>query len=214
MTKYRCIMADPPWLYEDAGAGKRGATGRHYDSGMTAADVCEMGEWVWTKLAADDAWLFLWVTNWYMTQPDTHRICEAWGFVPKTVITWVKGTEPHRSLFGAVPEPVTVDIGCGHYARNSTEQCIVATRGRVKPLVRNVRTDFYARSRTEPHSRKPDRFYRMVERICAGPRIDLFARRVNSGWDGWGMEYPDGPTQVLCPTGKVWLAEDDEPYEE
>ena len=36
------------------------------------------------------------------------------------------------------------------------------------------------------HSRKPDEFYRRVERYCDGPFADLFARERRPGWDAWG----------------------------
>ena len=38
------------------------------------------------------------------------------------------------------------------------------------------------------HSRKPDEFYRRVERFCDGPRLDLFARASRPSWDTWGNE--------------------------
>jgi N6-adenosine-specific RNA methylase IME4 len=40
------------------------------------------------------------------------------------------------------------------------------------------------------HSRKPDEFYRLVERVTAGPRIDIFSRESREGFDQYGNE-PD-----------------------
>jgi N6-adenosine-specific RNA methylase IME4 len=38
------------------------------------------------------------------------------------------------------------------------------------------------------HSRKPSEVYRRIERFCAGPRIELFARERRPGWISWGDE--------------------------
>jgi N6-adenosine-specific RNA methylase IME4 len=36
------------------------------------------------------------------------------------------------------------------------------------------------------HSRKPDEVYARIERFCAGPRLDLFARQRREGWTIYG----------------------------
>jgi hypothetical protein len=38
------------------------------------------------------------------------------------------------------------------------------------------------------HSRKPDEFYESVERLCAGPRLELFGRQSRPGWEVRGLE--------------------------
>ncbi len=38
------------------------------------------------------------------------------------------------------------------------------------------------------HSRKPDEFYRLVEALCPGSRMELFARERRPGWTAWGAE--------------------------
>ena len=38
------------------------------------------------------------------------------------------------------------------------------------------------------HSRKPDEFYEMVETLCPGSKVDLFAREEREGWVTWGGE--------------------------
>jgi len=38
------------------------------------------------------------------------------------------------------------------------------------------------------HSRKPDEFYKIVERVSPGPRIDVFSRETRDGFESWGAE--------------------------
>lgn len=38
------------------------------------------------------------------------------------------------------------------------------------------------------HSEKPDAFYSIVEKLFAGPRLDLFARKHRPGWTCLGNE--------------------------
>jgi N6-adenosine-specific RNA methylase IME4 len=36
------------------------------------------------------------------------------------------------------------------------------------------------------HSRKPDEVYERIQRLAAGPYLELFSRRSRQGWDCWG----------------------------
>jgi N6-adenosine-specific RNA methylase IME4 len=40
------------------------------------------------------------------------------------------------------------------------------------------------------HSRKPDELYGVMERLYAGPYLELFARHPRAGWTGWGDQLP------------------------
>lgn len=58
-TKYHTILADPPWVRNQTGRGSRGGAIRHYDL-MSLERIKNMPV---SSLAADDAHLYLWVTN-------------------------------------------------------------------------------------------------------------------------------------------------------
>ena len=38
------------------------------------------------------------------------------------------------------------------------------------------------------HSRKPDEFYEIIEKMYDGPYLEMFARREREGWEAWGNE--------------------------
>lgn len=40
------------------------------------------------------------------------------------------------------------------------------------------------------HSEKPPDLHRALERLCRGPRLELFARAARPGWTAWGNEAP------------------------
>jgi hypothetical protein len=117
---FRCIAADPPWHYaRDDDPSHRG--GCPYPT-MTVPEICAMpvGE-----IAADDAVLWLWVTNPNMRR--AFEVLDAWGFVERSMLTWAK---PH--------------VGTGNWLRGQTEHCILAVRGRPIVTLTNQATILHA----------------------------------------------------------------------
>lgn len=164
----KVLVADPPWLFGDTlpGAG-RGAV-KHYPC-MPLADI---EAFALPPLDAD-CYLFMWRVA--AMVEESYRVCRAWGFTPKTELIWLKQTVNGRRWFGM-----------GHHLRAEHETCIVAVRGRPKPLRRNIRSTFSAPATV--HSAKPDAFYELVEQFAPGPYVELFARRHRQGWTCYGNE--------------------------
>ena len=158
--RYRTILADPPWDIEQIGG--RGAA-QHYPV-MSLPRIKTLPV---TELAAPDAHLWLWVTN--ATLRVGYDVMEAWGFVPRSPLTWIKPR-----------------IGLGNYLRNATEHLILGTRGRAPVKFRAQATWMFAP--LQDHSHKPEEQYAIIERISDGPYLELFARRRQPGWDAWGNE--------------------------
>lgn len=72
-AKYDIIYADPPWNEAGGGKIKRGAD-RHYPL-MRTKEIIALPV---MDLAADNAHLYLWVTNNFL--PDGLEVMKAWGF--------------------------------------------------------------------------------------------------------------------------------------
>jgi N6-adenosine-specific RNA methylase IME4 len=163
-VRYRTIVADPPWRYNNSGGATKANAHHHYDT-MDLHDILALPV---DTIAEDSAHLWLWGTNALME--DAYRVARAWGFAPLTIVTWCK------------KQP-----GVGHYLRNNTEHVILASRG--KPMVPESKpiATWFIWPRAE-HSRKPDAFYDLVEQVSPAPRVELFARRQRLGWDTWGNE--------------------------
>ena len=74
-------------------------------------------------------------------------------------------------------------MGMGYWTRSNAEFVLLATRGKPKRLHANV-SQIVIEPRRQ-HSRKPD-LYGRIERLVAGPYVELFARQTRPGWDCWG----------------------------
>lgn len=175
---YRAILADPPWSFQvwnkDTGQGR--SPEAHYAT-MTMDEIAALPV---SALAADDCALFCWAC--WPSFPDALRIVEAWGFTYKTMgFVWVKGEG--LPMF---PDDIRTEVGMGYWSRANTEPCILATKGAPKRLNADVRQVIIERRRE--HSRKPDCVYERIERLVAGPYVELFARNRRPGWDAWGNE--------------------------
>lgn len=195
---YRTVMADPPWAYDDTlPGGGRGAES-HYDV-LDEHMVAGMGPQV--RAVTDQvAHLYLWTTNSFV--PEAYEIAEAWGFEPKTLITWVKASDAPETLPHERDEPATArrEFGMGHYARNTTEHMVFATKGNLGTNANDAVTHFLAKS--SDHSSKPEKAYRLAEYLSDGPRLELFSRRDRSGWDTWGDEAEDPTTEIAADGGE------------
>ena len=176
--KFRCIVADPPWPY--SGRGPTSSKEHRPNSyGAAPSSVERYGKMSMDELKAmqipahESAHLFLWTTNGFICE--AHELARAWGFQPKTVVTW-----------GKLKPDGTPSMKTGYYFRGATEHFLFAARNNLR-LQGGPFPTLYL-SRRLPHSVKPDWFYALCEECSPGPRIELFARRARPGWTVWGNE--------------------------
>ena len=159
--KYTVISVDPPWPY-----------GREYnpETSRVANPYPEMSI---DEIKAidlpfkEDAILFLWTTHMFL--PYAFEIVKHWGFDYKATLVWDKQK-----------------IGMGAWFRMQCEFCIFAIKG--KPNYYNTtERDLISEARRE-HSRKPDAFFEMVDKICIGRKLEYFSREQRNGWDVFGND--------------------------
>ena len=169
------IVIDPPWKY-DGDKYKEQENGLPtYEPegfrGTTPYITMSLEEIKNIKLPAkEDCVLWLWTTNLFL--PDCYPLLNKWGFELKTMLTWDKQ-----------------HIGTGRWLRSQTEHCILAIRG--KPFFNNTKWSTLISEKRTEHSAKPEIFYKMVDEICAGRKLDYFARKKREGWDVYGDEITD-----------------------
>jgi N6-adenosine-specific RNA methylase IME4 len=178
--KYHTIVADPPWPYRTSESGSWVIPKNEGEFHQRRVDEMGYGTMTMTDLlelnppAADNAHLYLWTTNAFMDE--AHDLVRAWGFIPKTICTWVK---THHN------DPCRVSMKTGYYFRGATEHWIFGVRGSLRLVTNEGLPTAFMWPRL-PHSVKPDAFYDLVERASPGPYLEMFARRARFGWDYWG----------------------------
>jgi N6-adenosine-specific RNA methylase IME4 len=184
---YRTIVVDPPWPYGTRDALPRtvkangdvargtGYPKSHYEyMSMDDLHALPVGEW-----AERDAHLYVWTTNAFMVE--AHAVARTWGFVPKTILTWVK-----------MKDDGTPSMKTGTWFRGATEHAVFAVRGRCPAGNHALPTALL--TRRFPHSEKPAAFYDMAESMSPGPYLDVFARKHRFGWSVYGDQvYSDIP---------------------
>jgi len=128
------------------------------------------------SISENDCILFMW---WVGSQPEEAiDLVKTWGFKLKTMtgFNWVKLTKLGKLFFGM-----------GFWTRAGSECCLIATKGKIKPINRGIRSVIKAKA--EDHSKKPDVFAEEIIKLCGDlPRVELFARDNKSGWDSFGNE--------------------------
>lgn len=113
-------------------------------------------------------------------------------------------------------------LGLGHYTRGAHEVAIIARpkRGRApERLDKAVASSFSApmlidvdgvlpasegRRGALVHSAKPDAFFAIVERLYAGPRVELFSRRSRPGWSSAWSDQADALDEVARVMREEW----------
>lgn len=178
---YGAILADPPWHFEVWAEGSARNASSKYGT-MRAAEIATIPV---ADLAAPDCALFIWIC--WPKLFDAIKVLDGWGFTYKTcAFSWMKA-DPYR-LFA---DDTTPFAGMGYWTRANSEVCLLATRGKPKRLNADVRQGIIAPRRE--HSRKPDGIHERIERLVAGPYVELFARQRRPGWDAWGNEVDKFP---------------------
>lgn len=179
---YRCMLLDPPWKETGGGKIKRGAD-RHYPLLTTPEIVAAVAQSpMWRP--AKDAHLWMWTTN--NRLPDGLFVLGALGFRYVTNAVWTKDR-----------------FGLGQYLRGQHELLLFGVRGRLASHRQGTATTWIggAALKRGAHSAKPAATYDLIQRVSPGPRVELFARTQQPGWDVWGLEL----TPEQC-RAKGWLA--------
>ena len=118
--------------------------------------------------SADNCVLWCWATHKFIW--DAKNLLEKWGFEYKLTLVWDKQK-----------------MGIGAWLRCQVEFCLLGIKGKPAWNLTNER-DIISVPRRE-HSRKPDEFYKMAEKVSGGQKkLDMFSREGKENWQGWGNE--------------------------
>ncbi len=167
--KYRTIVVDPPWEYDEGTGASYSSNGRRdCDLPYGTMTVDEIAALPVPELASKRASLFLWTTNRYLEE--AFEIARRWYFPHVATLVWCK----QRGL------------GSGGVFYSNVEFIRYCRRPQVAAPAR-VHSRWFDWSRGA-HSAKPEAFLDLVEQVSPAPRLEMFARRNRVGWDTWDNE--------------------------
>lgn len=175
MTKYSTIVVDPPWAYGSWGSGSskaivQGDANKPAPLPYSSMTIEQIKALPLKKMAAENCELYLWTTQKYL--PISFDVINFWGFKYCQTLTWCKA--PMGTGQGGVYCP-------------TNEFLILARRGKM-PKVTRIDSTWWQIKREKRHSKKPDYFQDMIEKVTDSPRLEMFARRQRNGWDVFGDE--------------------------
>ena len=174
MKKYQIIYADPPWTFKTySPKGKEHKSAECHYNCMKIEDIQNLPI---QKIADDNCVLFLWVT--FPLLLEGLETIKKWGFIYKTcAFNWVKKNKISDTYFW----------GLGYWTRSNSELCLLATKGNPKRVSKSVHQ--ICDAKISSHSEKPSIIRDNIVKLMGDlPRIELFARQRNIGWDVWGNE--------------------------
>lgn len=176
--KFRTILADPPWQFQNR-TGKMAPEHKRLNRYGTMP-LDEILSLPVRALADDPAHLYLWVPNALL--PEGLKVMEAWGFQYKSNIVW------HKIRKDGGPD----GRGVGFYFRNVTELVLFGIRGKNARTLQPGRSQVnFLKTQKREHSRKPDEMYDIIEACSKSPYLELFARGTRPKWSVWGNQADD-----------------------
>lgn len=185
-VKYRTIVADPPWQFQNR-TGKVAPEHKRLNRYPTMT-LDDIKSFPISEITDKKAHLYLWVPNALL--PEGLEVMEAWGFEYKTNIIWEKVRKD------GFPD----GRGVGFYFRNVTEILLFGIKGNNNRTLDPARSQVnLIRSMKREHSRKPDEIIPIIESCSPGPYLEMFARGFRDNWTLWGNQanedyYPDWNT--------------------
>jgi N6-adenosine-specific RNA methylase IME4 len=167
---YEVLSIDPPWRFRTwSECNQQKSASKHYSLMMTDdIEALPVGQ-----VAQRDCLVLLWVTAPML--PQGLECLRRWGATYKSNMVWRKTTASGK-----------VRMGTGYWARSMHEQVLIGCIG--KPRKFSAFPSLFDGIARE-HSRKPDEFFRLVEKHTVGlRRADVFSRESRPGWDTFGNE--------------------------
>lgn len=200
---YNIILLDPPWPYNSRSPWKKTRYGGGVHGHYPVMSIEAIASLDIASLAARDAVVLCWATGPHLE--NAYACMRAWGFKPiKPVLVWVK-TTPKGKLYP----------GSGYYSQSNVEYLLLGKRGKTlrgprgkgTGVVDAVLAPHPRELRPHPktgklqsfikHSAKPAVFHELIVKLFGDrPRIELFAREQQPGWEAVGNQLPVNPRQL------------------
>lgn len=170
--EYKTVVADPPWtptMSITNGGAPKASPQCHYNT-LSIEEIINIKPRLYKQ-----AHIYIWCLTPHVDWG--FQVCRAWGGEPITMFTWRKP-----------------GLGAGRF-RCNTEHVVVGrvgsrhgnpfgSGGRYSQATSGTVFDW---PRAE-HSKKPQEFFDLVERLSPAPRLEMYARSLRNGWTVFGDE--------------------------
>lgn len=194
MIRYRVVVADPPWPFNDKlkmSKVKRGAEANY--ALMSMQDIYDMGKLV-EAVCEPDAVLVMWVPA-SLLQEGLNAMT-AWGFRQTQVYDWVKTTKRYKPGLRFKFRPVPLAFGMGRLFRGANEIALVGVRGSPYKYLLNKSQRNVSLAVNAGHSIKPDNLQVSLDLMFSGPKLELFGRRKLPGWTVLGNQITGNDIRI------------------
>jgi N6-adenosine-specific RNA methylase IME4 len=184
--QFQCIVADPPWGFNDGLKKmkrnvKRSAASQYKT--MTAQQIAAIP--VRSIVDPTGCVLALWVPGSMLE--DGLMVAKAWGFKMKQIFVWVKLKKDYAK---ETDWNNSTRVGMGRLFRQSHEIALICTSGKnVYKLLQDKGQRSVAFDLNIGHSRKPATLQKRLDKMFpTAQKVELFARRPCAGWTVLGDE--------------------------
>jgi N6-adenosine-specific RNA methylase IME4 len=178
-VKYQVIVSDPPWKLTKGGkkSVRPNSSGGELDYKTISLSEIEniQADFAYNH-AENDHVLFLWTIDKYLHQSEAMLV--RLGYKIHARMVWNKVT--------GIPAAFTIRFG--------HEYLLYCYFGKLLPVAKEERGKIHSvfTEQVKRHSQKPEISYEIIERLYpTQAKLEMYARYVRSGWDGWGDEHPN-----------------------
>lgn len=189
--KFRVIVADPPWPFQDR--LKMSDVARGAEANYDVLSISDIRQLPIKKFAnPKGAILALWVPSSLLQEGlDTMK---DWGFVHKQTYVWVKVKKDAGKEHAHQQPNDMLAFGMGRLFRQTHEICLIGINtSKIYQFLKNKSQRSVSMYQNLRHSSKPEY---LQDSLCKmfprGNKLELFARRHRKGWVCLGNEICNG----------------------
>jgi len=170
--KYNTIVIDPPWQVR-MGAIPKCRPNRARELPYKTMTTEQIKQFPIKEFANEGAHVYLWATNSKVIE--ALEVLREWEVRFHLIMPLVKPTGMTPLLTGY---------------KFAAEYCILGFyHPPMQKFIGSGKLNWIKGfNKAGQHSSKPDEFYKLVETMSPGPRIDIFSRKKREGWDQHGDE--------------------------
>ena len=168
--KFAVIYADPPWHGSDGFLSDNRVKMENRYPTMPTEEICLMAGSI-DGVTTEETILFLWAVASLL--PEALQVMAAWGFKYRTHLIWDKGR--------------AMAIGWFIWPRH--ELLLIGVKSKTPHPNPKGRSESIFSAPRRGHSEKPEEAYVIIEKMYAGPYLELFARgQARAEWAAYGNE--------------------------